>query len=121
MQVVCLHKSRAVAAALGECLQIREGDGTSARSPGDLNVWNLDNAGANFMVCAASEGSPAGLPPPPLAPLRPAPLSFFPDSPTHQSIIPEETSNRFEDNVFCSCREIGWMLLVFWNGLLVSY
>lgn len=58
--MVCLHESRAVASALGECLQLRLGDGKSAKSPGDLNVWNVDNAAATFKVCSAAEGCPEG-------------------------------------------------------------
>lgn len=61
-QVVCLHESRAVASALGECLQLRQGDGKSAKSPGDLNIWNVDNAAATFKVCSAAEGCPEGVP-----------------------------------------------------------
>lgn len=56
--VVCVHASRLTASSLGECLELRDGD----RSPGDLNVWNVDNAGATFLACPASSGSPSGTP-----------------------------------------------------------
>ena len=54
--VVCVHHSRVTECSLGECLELGSGD----RSPGDLRVWNVDNAGATFMACSTAKGSPPG-------------------------------------------------------------
>ena len=59
-RVVCLHISVATECALGECFELRHEAQRSQRSPNDLNVWNIDNPGATFVVCSVGEGSPSG-------------------------------------------------------------
>ena len=69
--MVCLHHTLGVEAPLGQCLAVKqqegspdEGDrGQLSEEPG-VSVWCVDNASATFTVCTAGQGlTPQGQPP----------------------------------------------------------
>ena len=66
--MVCLHRTLGVEAPLGQCLAVKQQEGSQdagdvghlSEDPG-ANVWCVDNAAATFTVCTAEESaSPKG-------------------------------------------------------------
>ena len=63
--MVCVHHSLGIEAPLGQCLAVKQQEGSS-RDSGDVghlsdspgaNVWCVDNSAATFTVCTAEDSS----------------------------------------------------------------
>ena len=98
---MCVHKSVCVESALGECLQVGAENDTREKG-GGINVWNVDNAGATFVICHAR-------------------WAQFPNaiSRTLSRVMPHGDQNLFSNLSIQACQQVppAWALSIGWRYL----